>query len=613
MKTLIPLLLTTFVSISTLAQEPIISPAPGNYTSCPGELIVYEIQPGRFSGCGDYTWTVTNGSFSSTATITSKTTTTNEVDVYWKDFAGNGTLTVSSTCSGETLSVSKTYAIRSLAGRVPQNIRKNPNLNFCETLSVRVFIDVMFLENTGGSTNIQPQQRADGYEWTMPAGWTHNGSATTPVRTIEEFIDITPTDGCKGGSITVKAFKNCVSGRKYSASSASLSLNRPIGTNLRVPAGYTGPKCGDTNPVLFTATNIQCATNYRWTATGTQWKDAQGALGPWNTATNSITLFPTGTINDQGNIAADIVLPCATLTQTFNALYTNPNLPSPSYTTNSPQLLCTNGSGTVGVNAITEAASYTWYTTGGAVFVNGVQTSQSNPITTAITNVSVSAPTLNNGTGYKIFLHVNANRATIGCAGSNVVVREIWLGKPANVNTIAQGLQTPPPYYVCPNTTYQFNAFDFTNITNITTYSWYTYGNHTITSYNGTGNITANIRTGNNVANTYISVRSQNTCGNAINWTDAILQLNGACGCGGFECMFSISPNPSSDYVEVAYEGEESPDFEIGMYNENGKMIYSNRIKQKKNKIDVRGIKPGIYILKIASKKESTEKRIKID
>jgi hypothetical protein len=104
----------------------------------------------------------------------------------------------------------------------------------CETTSVRVFIDVMFLENTGGFTNIQPQQRADGYEWVLPTGWTHNGSATTPVRTVEEFIDITPIDGCKGGSITVKAFKNCTSGRKYSASSASLSLNRPIGTILRV-------------------------------------------------------------------------------------------------------------------------------------------------------------------------------------------------------------------------------------------------------------------------------------------------------------------------------------------------------------------------------------------
>lgn len=77
--------------------------------------------------------------------------------------------------------------------------------------------------------------------------------------------------------------------------------------------------------------------------------------------------------------------------------------------------------------------------------------------------------------------------------------------------------------------------------------------------------------------------------------------------------MFSVSPNPSSDFVEVEYAGEESPDFQVGIYNEQGKLIYSSRIKQKKNKIDVKNIRSGIYILKVASKKEVFEKRIKID
>lgn len=588
------------------------TPHPGTDTHCPGELKVYT--GSGWNSCQNLTWTITHGKIRHPVTLAEVTSLTgfSEVTIKWDDVPNTGKLRFTATCDGESVFVEKSFEIRSLTGRIPANIRKNPNLNFCETTSVRVFVDVMFLNNTGGTTNIQPQQRADGYEWAIPAGWTHNGSATTPVRTVEEFIDITPIDGCKGGSITVKAFKNCTSGRKYSASSASLSLNRPIGPNLQKPAGYTGPKCGDTNPVVFTATNIPCATNYRWTATGTQWKDAQGTLGPWNTATNTITLFPSGTPSDQGIIAADIVLPCATLTQTFSAVYSNPPLPSPSYTTNSPQLLCTNSSGAVTVNSVAGAATYSWYTTGGAAFINGIQTSESNPVVTSATNITLSTPNLR-GAGYKIYLNVIANRASAGCAGSNIIVREVWLGRPANVGTIAQGLDNPPPYYVCPNNTYQFNAFDFENITSVTTYSWYTYGNHMITSYNGTGNITANITTGNNVDNTYVSVRSQNTCGNAPNWTDALLQLGGTCGCGGFECMFSISPNPSSDYVEVNYSGEESPDFEIGMYNENGKMIYSNRIKQKKNKIDVRGIMPGIYILKIASKKESTEKRIKID
>lgn len=599
----------TFISISILAQPPVISPMPGNSTICPGEEVFYTIQPGNFTNCGSYSWTVSNGSFSSTTSVTTKTTTSTTISVFWNDVASTGTLSVTSSCAEGTMTKSSIYAIKSLAGRVPLNIRSDFLNQYCGVSTMRVYVNQMLLENTGGATGIT-QQFADGYEWSLPAGWLHNGSSTSPVRTVEEFIDITPSDGCKGGNISVKAYVSCTSGRKYSNSSTSLSLNRPISTALIVPSGYTGPTCGNIAPVTFTATYLPCATNYRWTATNTQWKDSNGTLGAWNTATNTIALTPTGSPSDGGQIAAEITLSCGTIiTQTYTAIYQDPALTNPSFTSNSVQLLCSYGSGTVAITPVTDAANYTWYTSGGTAYINGVVASQSNPVTTTSTSITLSAP-LVKSIGYEVLLYVRANRANPLCNGSSIMVRHIWFGKPVEVQTIALGLDSPPPYYVCPSTTYQFNAFDFTNLTSLTTYSWTTSSNHTIQGYSGAGNITANIRTGTTVNNTWVRVIPQNACGTARFSTEAILYQSASCPGGG---SFSVTPNPTSDYVDLIYTGEETPEFEFGLYDTYGTLYYKKQTKEKVNRIDARNLKDGLYILKIKVAKESLEYRVLVE
>jgi hypothetical protein len=67
-----------------------ITPIPGNSTVCPDEANYYTINPGpQFSGCGTYTWTITNGTFNYGANpaVTIKTTSsaTTTVAVYWLD------------------------------------------------------------------------------------------------------------------------------------------------------------------------------------------------------------------------------------------------------------------------------------------------------------------------------------------------------------------------------------------------------------------------------------------------------------------------------------------------------------------------------------------------
>src|SRR5690606_31822573 len=130
------------------------------------------------------------------------------------------------------------------------------------TLGIHIAVDIMWLNNTGIGTGVD-QQRADGYEWSLPTGWKYNGTGGT-IRTPQEFIFIEPDNGCVGGTVTVKAYMNCSSGRKYS-SSASISINRPTPSIKVTPqSGYTGPSCGKNDPVTFTVTPISCATNYLW-------------------------------------------------------------------------------------------------------------------------------------------------------------------------------------------------------------------------------------------------------------------------------------------------------------------------------------------------------------
>lgn len=276
------LLVILFSSRLAIAQD--FTPYPGTTTHCPDEENTYTSS----SFCTTPTWTITNGKIRKVVNGTTEWVTTHtasNVIIKWDNVAEVGKLKATATCGKVTNVTEKNFSIRSLTGVTPANIRTNVTNLYCGVSSVWVLVDAVNLPSTGGTTGVT-EQRADRYEWTLPAGWQYNGSTPTgPVITVEESITITPVDGCKGGNISVKAYVSCTSGKKYS-SSTSRSLNREITTSIVVPRGYTGPKCGNKKSVTFSASYLICATNYKWTATNTQWKDANGALGPWNTYTN---------------------------------------------------------------------------------------------------------------------------------------------------------------------------------------------------------------------------------------------------------------------------------------------------------------------------------------
>jgi len=229
--------------------------------------------------------------------------------------------------------------------------------------------------------------------------------------------------------------------------------------------------------------------------------------------------------------------------------------------------------------------------------------SSSSPSGLSINSTTGAATRQNNFNG-----QVTVTAMINSACGNTNFTRNVWVGVPVNVESIALGFYTNQPFYVCPNTTYQFNAFDFTNIPG-TTYNWYTYNNHTIQS--GQGTISTNIRTGNFVDETYISVRAQNTCGGS-SWTDALLNQDFTCGSGW---GFSVSPNPSSDYIELNYNGAETDilNYEVGLYDWNGQVLYKERSNSKKLRIQTSSFKKGLIVLKIVSGNKSETQLIQIE
>lgn len=567
MAKLILILSTIFftAALTSYSQSPIISPTPGNYTVCPGERITYSVIPGpNFRNCTSFAWTVSNGSFSSTSSVTSTTTTSLDVDVFWNDSPSTGTLTVSATgCTEGPFTKSSTYAIRSLTGRVPQNLRYNQLQPYCSTIGIHLAVDVMFLENTGGTTGIT-QQRADGYEWTLPSGWKYNGSGGT-VRTPQEFIYIEPDNGCVGGSVTVKAYKDCSSGRKYS-SSASVSINRPTPSiTVTPPSGYTGPSCGAVQPVTFTVTPISCASTYTWVFNGPDANTPTGWLsspGPVVTNTNYITVTPSGTTRDAGSIQVTANLDCGTqLTAiTYNLDFQEPQIIGPS-------LICSTGSYSV-QNAT--GAQVNWLS------------SNTNILTI---NSSGEASRVRSSWG-EVEL-----TATLSCDNLQVK-RKIWVGQPYPEDFRIVNYQgTSENWEICPGTVYTFKSENHLNPYYTNNFNWQ-ITNGTIHSGQGTRQINASWPNDNSLG--ILSLTLSNSCGSGASDGAAFLVS-----CGSMAMM--VYPNPADAELNVVIadnsEEEKKSDYEIVLLDNEMRQVYRNSTKNKNIKFSTEKLKNGIYFI----------------
>ncbi len=577
------------ISLTCLGQD--ISPAPGNSTVCKGVELNYSLIPGaNFSSCGTVTWTVTNGSFSPTTDVTTTTSTVaGTVKVTWKDVADKGILTAASACFEGALSVSKTYAIKSLAGRTLANARANQTLLFCGTSTISLSVDVMFLLNTGGTTGIT-QQRADGYEWTLPTGWNFSGGSSS------EFVNIYPDNGCRGGTVTVKAYVDggCTSGKSYSKE-ATINISRPTPSISITPqAGYGGPSCGSGQPVTFTVNhNVSCVAANN----GFLWVFPLGWLtSPVFTNGNFITVTPSGGANDGGPINVTVNLSCGTsLSATPLQLVFAP----PVISVSSP--VCSEGSN-VTLSNVPPTISVTWSGGSNMTVFSGQGTSS------AVIKAN-STGSLGNGT----------ISASVSCANTTVAPQTVWVGTPESPGSVT-GEIAPSVGGI-----YQYNS-SYSSI-GAAYHNWLMpyYGNPVWSQSGGNINGIINTLTPNFIVGSstgYLQVFGVNNCGNSGVRRLRVTPTTG--GGGGQQQRIQAYPNPaqkeltiedistSASSSEIVSSEDTIEDFSATLFNSQNQEVKSGKSKKGKIAFDVQDLRNGFYYLQIQNGEELTTQQIQI-
>lgn len=208
-------------------------------------------------------------------------------------------------------------------------------------------------------------------------------------------------------------------------------------------------------------------------------------------------------------------------------------------------------------------------------------------------------------------------RATFG---TKEITKNFWIGPPRV--KMPNGSCGNPYDTVCFNYGSYSNTFNavvdgvgmenFPN--NDIDYEWekVTYGNFTFVSY-GNGyysNVSNNgtkvtgrmaIIQNNGETNIQVRARAKSNCGWGP-WKNIIFANYG--GKINNEKIFTISPNPSDDIVNITLEGQDSKlqnnsDIQAELYNNFGNKQRSVRFSDKKGLISVKGLLPGVYTLKI--------------
>lgn len=412
MKKLIVLICLIVNCTLAFGQPPSIDPPPGNTTVCPGgNGVQYRLLAGSaYHSCNAVSYTVTHGSFSSSSTVTTTTAPyASYVTVYWDDYQGNGVLSASSSCNEGTAAASATFAIRSLKGLTPEGIRVSASPNYCSTAAINVYVNVLYLPNTGAGTSFT-QQMADGYEWVLPSGWTGISSSNV--------ITISPTNGCVEGTISVRAYMNC-DVKKYSdAATLVLSRNNLPTMNITPQAGYSGPSCGATGVVTFTVNNppscVATTGGYSWTFPPGWHVTNQVTNG------NTIQAIPTGNSTDAGPITVVITTNCGKqFTGTGSLTFINPYIQVTS-------TICTFGS-PVGLIGVTPTTPVVWSVSSNANITGGQGTQ----------TVTLSAP-------YVGSIGYGTVSAVATCSGLATPIQgvSVWVGTPSQPGTIS-GPTTP--------------------------------------------------------------------------------------------------------------------------------------------------------------------------
>jgi len=169
------------------------------------------------AGVGDFTITLTNGTFSDNGKTELTVNENIPFKVKWNDITGNGVISISKANPHDSKEdtvimgtpISFTYKLATLKGQTPNILlSSNPPMGNTQPVKISAWTDMVFnniIMNSGYGFGVDLKVE-DYYEWTLPSEWTANGKKGTFILTVYDSknISIIP-DLFTTGEIKVRA------------------------------------------------------------------------------------------------------------------------------------------------------------------------------------------------------------------------------------------------------------------------------------------------------------------------------------------------------------------------------------------------------------------------
>lgn len=404
--------------------------------------------------------------------------------------------------------------------------------------------------------SIEPVANATSYTWTLPSGMTLlSGAGTTSIQVLIGA-------NLNGGVLKVRANSPCGNSgtRNFSLNSA-----RP-GT----PSNITGPNRACPGDVFTYSVNaVNNATNYVWTIpTGTSIESGAG--------TNSISLSFSSAFTG-GTLSVRAANGCGQ--SNARSMTINRNSPGvPSTITGPASNLCGGGTFTYSIPPVSGASSYNWTIPSSAGIIT------------------------NNGTSITIELPANFSGGSIAVAAVNgcgsSTARSLSLNRLPSTPAAISG-----PATVCRNQ--QNVAYSTPAIAGLS-YTWTVPSGATISSGQGTANITVNFGT----SNGNVSVRAVNACGNSSTRTLSVVAA--ACRVDGvieeepvtdelsLKNELTLFPNPGNGEFNISGLHSAEPAI-IQIFASNGQLVESLRLpaESMQLRVDISKFASGLYLIRI--------------
>jgi hypothetical protein len=557
---------------------------PADQLSCAGNKVDYEvIFDAGFRGCS-YSWRIKSGRGHIFLHSERK-----EFGVTWPDqhpnrvsvevtvryIATGGDCRSASAIWAEPVSfttILKTVFFTAITGGTTQAFSP-----YCTTDAVRIFVDPLKIANTGGAGQ-PPETFSDTYQWRLPAGFRRVGTNQEGTfTTTENELFVYPPNTCASGNVIVRAMTTCIGQEPTFSNAFSINIARSPQFSLKAQPGYTGPSCGVTEPVTFTATAYSCATGYHWSF-------PSGWTGPTFTTGNVNILTPSGGVNDgiaggnDGKIKVSTTVgPCPALTAEVNSFFRVPNLSIAG-----PDPLCSTASYVL--EGLAGNASVNW-----SVTPSGIVSPVSG------TGLSATLSRISNG-NVTLQYNIPSCQASAG--------RSFKVGPYSSSDYPIQG----PDHAGCGQDVY-YSIPDLPGATSIN-WTWpaaWTY-------LNGQGTRYLALRTGSHSGTVAVGVN--NPCGISGSYATKHTSVSGCF------FQFTASPNPVDAELTITYNETSEQrqaagyrdhfenEIEVALIDNKQTKKHSVRTTKKKLTISTKEIERGMYILHIVTREHEEKHQI---